>query len=82
MKKEFARNQSHGIHVDEGSDHASKSELNKSSEVPKFIQARTASVCDRDREFPSSADRKDMGPPSQDMFESLTQAVKMIKRWA
>ena len=81
MKKESARNQSRGIHVDEGADHASPGELNKPSEVPKFMKDREALIRDPQSEFKSPGNRTDREPPSQDMFESLTQAVKMIQRW-
>lgn len=81
MKREIARNQSRGIHVNEGADHAASGESNKPSEIPKFLKGRETLIRDPQSEFNSPKDRTDREPPSQDMFESLTQAVTMIKRW-
>jgi len=81
MKREIACNRSRDIHVDERADHIAANELDQPPKVPKFMKDREALICDPQSEFNSPGNRTDREPPSQDMFESLTRAVTMIKRW-
>ena len=82
MKKEIRHDLYCGASVSEGTNRTPRGEWNTPSEVPEFIQGREVLIRDLKPEFTVPVDLKDMEPPSLDMFESLTQAVKMIKKCA
>ena len=82
MKKERAPNRYYRIRVGEEINTISKGECHKPSEVPNVSQDRETPIRNPKPGFTPAVNREDDEPSFRDMHESLTQAIKMIKRWA